>query len=218
MRIGVIGNGGMAAVLGGRWALAGHDVLVGGRDETRAAALAGRLTADGGTVRSGTSREAAEHGTDAVLLAVPAAVAAEVAAGLADGLAGRTVIDCTNPVGAGFTLTTPPGVSTASAIAAAAPRANVVKAFNLCHESVWATSPVYDGRPLAVPLCGDDPAALAAVRALTTDLGADPVDGGGLARAGLLEATAALLIGLWVGAGVDAQAIAPPLSAAGPVA
>ncbi|MFF7340514.1 hypothetical protein ACFZAT_24645 [Streptomyces sp. NPDC008163] len=37
--------------------------------------------------------------------------------------------------------------------------------------------------------------------------------GGGLERAGLLEATAALFIGLWVGEGADAQAIAPPAGA-----
>lgn len=53
------------------------------------------------------------------------------------------------------------------------------------------------------------------VRLLVRDLGCVPVDGGGLDRAALLEATAALLIGLWVGEGVDAQAIAPPLEYAG---
>ena len=43
------------------------------------------------------------------------------------------------------------------------------------------------------------------------------VAGGSLERAGLLEATAALFIALWVGEGADAQAIAPPLAyAAGP--
>lgn len=43
------------------------------------------------------------------------------------------------------------------------------------------------------------------------DLGCEPFDAGGLARAALLEATAALLIGLWVGQGVDAHLIVPPL-------
>ncbi|GLZ75880.1 NADP oxidoreductase [Actinorhabdospora filicis] len=217
MKIGVIGNGSMAAVLGGRWAAAGHDVLFGGRDTARAASLAARLTTAGTPARAGTPAEAAAHGTGAVLLAVPADAAPKVAAILAAELTGRTVIDCANPVGPGFLLTGPPGTSTATAIAAAAPSAHIVKAFNLCHESVWATPPVYDGRPLAVPLCGDDPTALTTARRLTTDLGATPVDAGGLNRAALLEATAALVIGLWVGAGADAQAILPPLTAAGPV-
>lgn len=77
---------------------------------------------------------------------------------------------------------------------------------------------VFDGRPLAVPLCGDDETALARVHALVRDVGCAPVACGGLERAGLLEATAALFIALWVGEGADAQAIAPPLAhAAGPI-
>lgn len=207
MRIGTLGAGAMAQALGGQWARAGHEVVVGGRSLERAAAVARRI---GG--RPGTPREAAGHGTDAVLLAVPAPEAPELARTLAPLLEGRTLIDCTNPVGPGFALTTEPGPSTAARIASAAPGARVVKAFNLCHSEVWHLSPpVFDGRPLAVPLCGDDPEALNVVRGLVTGLGCVPFDGGGLARAGLLEATAAFLIGLWAGQGVDAQAIAPPL-------
>lgn len=211
MRIGIIGTGSMAQALGEQWARAGHDVLVGGRNEKHAAALAERI---GG--RPGGPAEAAAHGTDAVLLAVPSGVAADVVSGLADALTDRVLIDCTNPVGAGFVLQTPDGTSAAEQIAAAAPGAHVVKAFNVCHESVWRLAPpVFGGRPLAVPLCGDDPHALDTVRVLVRDVGAEPVDGGGLDRAALLEATAAFLIGLWVGEGVDAQAIAPPLEYAG---
>lgn len=42
------------------------------------------------------------------------------------------------------------------------------------------------------------------------DVGCEPVSAGGLDRAGILEATATLLIALRVGEGADAQAIAPP--------
>jgi predicted dinucleotide-binding enzyme len=94
----------------------------------------------------------------------------------------------------------------------------VVKAFNHCHEDVWRMSPpIFDGRPLAVPVCGDDETALALVHQLVRHVGCEPVAGGGLERAGPLEATAALFIGLWVGERTDAQAIAPTLAyAAGP--
>ncbi|MFI2606648.1 NADPH-dependent F420 reductase [Kitasatospora sp. NPDC018619] len=211
MRIGIAGTGSMARALGTQWVRAGHDVLVGGRDTGRAAALADRI---GG--RAGTLREAAEHGRDAVLLAVPYAAAVGVVSALADAVRGRTLVDCTNPVAPGFALETRGGPSAAERIATAAPGASVVKAFNLCHESVWGrTPPVFDGRPLLVPLCGDDAPAVETVRQLVRDLGCVPVDGGGLDRAGLLEATAAFLIGLWVGEGADAQAIAPPLEYAG---
>lgn len=47
------------------------------------------------------------------------------------------------------------------------------------------------------------------------DLGCEPVNAGGLDRAGPAEATAGLLIRLWGKEGADAQAIAPPLSYSG---
>ncbi|MEU1401271.1 NAD(P)-binding domain-containing protein [Streptomyces sp. NPDC005728] len=197
MRIGILGTGGMADALGTRWKRAGHDVLAGSRSR-------------------GDVRAAAEHGSDAVLLALPYPAVVEVVAARADVLRGRVLIDCTNPVGPDFGLRTAGGPAAAERIAAAAPDAHVVKAFNLCHESVWRlTPPVFAGRPLAVPLCGDDEDALAVVRRLVHDLGCAPLHAGGLDRAGLLEATAALLIRLWVGEGADAQAIAPPLEFAG---
>ncbi|MEV8319998.1 NAD(P)-binding domain-containing protein [Streptomyces sp. NPDC059900] len=208
MRIGIIGTGAMADALGTHWVRAGHEVLIGGRDEERAAALAARTGAAG----HGTPSAAAGFG-DAVLLAVPYEAGAVVAGELRDVLRGRVLVDCSNPVGPGFALLTGGGPSAARRIADAAPAAHVVKAFNLCHEDVWRMDPpVFDGRPLAVPVCGDDEAALDAVRELVKDAGCAPFAAGGLERAGLLEATAALLIGLWVGEGADAQAIAPPLA------
>ncbi|MFF9281134.1 NADPH-dependent F420 reductase [Streptomyces griseosporeus] len=198
MRIGILGTGNMADALGGQWRRAGHEVVAGGR--SAATGL----------------REAAGHGTDAVLVALPWQAAIDVVGELAEALRGRVLIDCTNPVGPGFRLLTAGGPAAAERIAAAAPGARVVKAFNLCHEDVWRTTPpVFDGRPLAVPLCGDDEVALSVVRRLVRDLGCEPLNAGGLDRAGLLEATAALLIGLWVGEGADAQAIAPPLAFSG---
>ncbi|MFE0778817.1 NADPH-dependent F420 reductase [Streptomyces sp. NPDC058861] len=214
MRIGVLGTGGMADALATHWVRAGHEVFVGGRDGRRAERLAVRL---GGGTRHGGPEEAAGFGA-VVLAALPYGAGAEVVAGLRDPLAGRVLLDCSNPVGPGFRLLTDGGPSAARRLADAAPGTRVVKAFNLCHEDVWRmTPPVFDGRPLAVPVCGDDGEALALAGELVRDTGCTPLAGGGLDRAGLLEATAALLIGLWVGEGADAQAIAPPLAfAAGP--
>lgn len=136
--------------------------------------------------------------------------------GVGGTLRDRVLIDCVNPVGPGFVLETAGVPSAAERLAAVAPGAQVVKAFNLCHEDVWRmTPPVFGGRPLAVPLCGDDEDALDVVRRLVRDLGCEPLDAGEPARVGLLEATAALLIGLWVGEGADAQEIAPPREFAG---
>ncbi|KOV93289.1 NADPH-dependent F420 reductase [Streptomyces sp. NRRL B-3648] len=214
MRIGVLGTGNMADALATHWVRAGHDVVVGGRDVHKAERLATRL---GGSAKPGSLRAAAEFG-QVVLAALPFGAGASVARGLRTALDGKVLIDCSNPVGPGFLLLTQGGPSAAQQLAAAAPGTHVVKAFNLCHEDVWRmTPPVFDGRSLAVPVCGDDETALALVHQLVRQAGCEPVAGGGLERAGLLEATAALFIGLWVGEEADAQAIAPPLAyAAGP--
>ncbi|WP_427919697.1 NADPH-dependent F420 reductase [Streptomyces sp. cg40] len=212
MRIGILGTGGMADALGAQWLRSGHEVLFGGRDLGRAEALARRWGGDHGTLH-----QAADFGTDAVLLALPWRAAIEVAPQLP--LTGRVVIDCTNPVGEGFRLLTAGAPSAAERLASAAgPETHVVKAFNLCHEDVWRlTPPVFDSRPLGVPLSGDNEQALAVVRQLVRDVGCEPFAAGELDRgAALLEATAALLIRLWVGEGVDAQSIAPPVESAGP--
>ncbi|MFI6886272.1 NADPH-dependent F420 reductase [Streptosporangium canum] len=211
MRIGILGAGRMADALGTQWVRAGHELTLSGRDPVKVAALAKRL---GPAARAGTWIEAATSG-EVVLLAVRDYAVAEVlaAAGAADGtLRGRVLIDCTNPVVPGrFTLATEGGPSMAERVAEAAAGSRVVKAFNLCHEDVWRmTPPVFDGVPLSVPLCGDDRDALATVRSLVEDLGCGAVEAGGLERAGLLEATAAFMIGLWF-RGADAQAVLPPL-------
>ncbi|BAJ32667.1 MULTISPECIES: NAD(P)-binding domain-containing protein [Kitasatospora] len=214
MRIGILGTGNMADALGTHWARAGHRLTVGGRDLAKARHAAERI---GPGARPGTLRDAAVD-AEVVLVALPFGAGEKVARELAGPLAGRTLIDCANPVGPGFRLLTGHGPSAAEQLAAAAPDSRVVKAFNLCHEDVWRMHPpVFDGRPLAVPLCGDDAKAVEQVSTLVSDLGCTPYPAGSLDRAGLLEATAALFIGLWVGAGADVQAIAPPLAyASGP--
>ncbi|MFG1999186.1 NADPH-dependent F420 reductase [Spirillospora sp. NPDC048911] len=210
MRIGILGAGGMADALGGQWARAGHEVMIGARAPEKAAALAEKIGA-----RSGSLREAAAFG-EVALLAVRYAAAEDVVRAAGGALDGRVLIDCTNTWGdSTFALLTGDGPSGAQRIAAAAPGARVVKAFNLCHESVWRrTPPVFDGRPLGVPVCGDDDDALNVVERLVRDLGCEPLLGGGLDRAGQLEATAAFVVGLYA-VGADPAVMLPPLEHAG---
>ncbi|TDW76310.1 NADPH-dependent F420 reductase [Kribbella pratensis] len=194
MRIGTLGNGLMAEALAGRWVEAGHDVMVGGRDPERAAELAKRIGAVAGSLM-----EAAAYG-EVVLLAVPAEVAVEVAKLVPPG---RTLIDCTNALDhRDFTLAHP---ATAEAISRAVPEVQVVKAFNLAADTVWRNPPA----GLGVPICGDG--GLDLVAELVQSVGCVPVTAGGLARAKLLEATAALAIGIWVGGG-DVRGMFPALA------
>ncbi|GAA2685718.1 NADPH-dependent F420 reductase [Streptomyces aculeolatus] len=199
MRIGVLGAGNMAEALGGAWAGAGHEVLVGGRDAARAAAAAERI---GG--KAGSLREAAGFG-GVVLLAVPYAALADTLhrAGAGEGtLSGRTVVDCSNPLDMATMQPHPDllagGPSAARQVAALAVGAHVVKGFNLAPAEVWRhTSTASGAARIVVPLCGDDKDALAVVAALVRESGADPLEGGGLERAALLEAATAVAAGVW---------------------
>ncbi|GAA5101297.1 NADPH-dependent F420 reductase [Nocardia iowensis] len=214
MRIGIIGAGAMARALGGGWAAAGHEVLIGARSAAAAAELAADIGAKAGTIR-----DAASFG-NVVLLALPVQALDEVLRTVDGLLAGRTVIDCTNAFEPDTAA--PEGVmafvlaqdAVAERVAASAPGAHVVKAFNVCAAEVWAGGTrVFEERRLAVPLCGDDPDALALVTTLVEDLMLQPLSAGGLHRAKYLEAVSVFTVGLWF-AGQDARAIFPPLEAA----
>jgi 8-hydroxy-5-deazaflavin:NADPH oxidoreductase len=206
MRIGILGTGALAGALGGRWARAGHDLVVGGRSLSKAQSLASRL---GSGARAGTPRQAVT-GRDAVLLAVPWDGVRDVlgTAGAAEGtLDGIPLIDPVNPVGHGVgVLRTPPGVAAAQQIAAIAPRAHVVKAFHLFPASQW-TAP--GGQTaVTVAMCGDDPIALRTVGQLVSDVGGAPAVLGSLDRSRQLEEVAGFVIGLAF-AGADPRSAIP---------
>lgn len=206
MRIAILGTGHLAEALGGCWTRAGHRITVAGRTPETAAALARLL---GGATRSATAREAVRD-ADAVLLAVPWDAVGPVvaAAGGAEGsLTGMPIIDPTNPIehGAGVLLN-PAGLSNADRIAAAAPGGRVVKGFHLVPSTQWGAVDA----ATTVPLCGDEPTALAVAETLVCDAGAVPVVVGPLARARQLEEVAGLFITLAF-AGVDPRTVAPAL-------
>lgn len=191
MRIGLLGAGRMAEALGTRFAQAGHQVFVGARDSGKGSALAQRI---GLGAEAGSLREAAAFG-EVLLLAVKRAAIAEALrlSGADEGiLGGKVLIDCNN-VGPDPDATT----SIAEEIASIAKGARVVKAFNCCHFEVWKLSPpLFDGRALVVPICGDDAKAKAVVSELIAELGCRALDVGPLGKAGHLEYLAAIVIGL----------------------
>lgn len=154
-----------------------------------------------------------------ILGALPFGAGADVARDLHAALEGKVLLDCSNPLGPSFRLLAEGGSSAAQHLAAAAPGAHVAKAFNLCHDEVWRRRPpVFDGRHTGRGRSAETTRRRWRGYAnLVRDVGCEPVAGGGLERAGLLEATAALFIALWAGEGAESQAIAPPLAhAAGP--
>jgi 8-hydroxy-5-deazaflavin:NADPH oxidoreductase len=191
MKIGIVGTGNIGGTLGRRWA-ARHDVVFGTRDPG-ADDVKTLLAEAGSQARAATVPEAVGFG-EVVLLAVPHGAVADVLKS-APPRPGTIVIDATNPVGAGLLPAMPAGTSGGETVAALAPGARVVKAFNTAGFNVYA-QPDVAGAPATLYLCGDDAGAKATVSSLAAELGLEPVDCGPLAKARLLEPVALLWITL----------------------
>ena len=179
MRIAIIGAGNVGGTLGRKWAAAGHEVVIGSRKPEQGAV----------------SLAAAAAQSEVVVLSTPwPAVDSAIAA--CGSLAGKILIDCTNPLLpdlSGIELGTT--TSGAEHVASLAPGAFVVKAFNSTGFNVMA-DPIFDGKPVTMFYCGDDPTAKAAVHELIADIGFDPIDAGPLTQARVLEPFALLWISL----------------------
>jgi predicted dinucleotide-binding enzyme len=117
MRIAVIGKGNIGGSLGSKWRAAGHDVVYGARDASGAGPGAGPAGAPVLAVGD------ALTDADVVLLAVPGKVVADVVSEQKNALASKIVIDAVNRIGA-------PEFDSRALIAAAAPQARYVRAFN----------------------------------------------------------------------------------------
>lgn len=185
MKIAFIGAGNVGAALAIRLAGAGHEAVLAESKEgssSVAAALARseRLTA----------RPLAQAVRDAeiVVLATPFQANESILRPLADSLAGKILVDCTNPVGPGFTHGLRSERSGSEAIQALVPAARVVKAFSIYgFENLEnASYPAEDAKP-AMLFCGNDADAKSLVARLITDVGFEPVDVGGLVQALHLE-------------------------------
>ena len=97
MRIGILGGTGpQGRGLGRRFAMAGHEVLLGSRDAARAQQTAAELSG-AGNVAGAANADAAQ--AELVVVAVPYEGHADLLTSLADALEGKIVVDCVNPLG-----------------------------------------------------------------------------------------------------------------------
>jgi 8-hydroxy-5-deazaflavin:NADPH oxidoreductase len=185
MQITIVGTGNMARGIATRALAGGHDVTLVGTDRSKADALAGELGGAGG---SGSVQAGDGPTGDVCVLAIPYAAVSDVLGANGDALSGTVVVDITNPVD--FSTFTPLQLDAGSAaqeIAAAAPGAKVVKAFNTTFAGTLVEGSV-GGQPLDVFIAGDDDGAKATVKQIVEDGGMRAVDAGPLARARELEA------------------------------
>jgi NADPH-dependent F420 reductase len=193
MKIAIIGAGNVGGNLGARLSKSGYPVCFGLKDGKDADALLARCGKDAST---GTVSEAAKYG-DIVFLALPANVALDVAKSVAPMLEGKIVVDCSNPLTwkDGPVWAPPPDGSLAQAIAKAAPKAKVLKAFNQFGAEHHG-DPSLTGAAATVFIAGDDAAAKKQLEEVSTKAGFHAVDAGPLRNAGVLENVAILWIHL----------------------
>ena len=175
-----VGAGNIGGGLARAWLRAGHDVRLAVRD-----ALSPDVV---DLVEMGAQTmpiDGAAQGTDVLAVAVPAAAIKEVLKRVGD-LAGTILIDCTNGIGAGLVMTAPAGTSSPEQMAALAPGARVVRAFNQQGAETLRDARFDDLRAASF-VAGDDDAARQVVLALSKDVGLDSIDAGPLASARLLD-------------------------------
>jgi predicted dinucleotide-binding enzyme len=189
MDVTIIGTGNMARAIGTRLVEGGHHVTVLGKEPGDAEAVVKEL-AGHGSAQAGHSGD--DIADDVVVLAVYYPDAKATVEQYGDDLSGKVLIDITNPVNETYDgLVTPPDGSAAQELAASAPGARVVKAFNTTFAGTLIDGQVA-GQPLDVFLAGDDDEAKDTVSKLVEDGGLRPIDAGPLRRARELEASGLL--------------------------
>jgi len=197
--IGILGAGNVGTTLGRRFAALGHGVFYGVRD-TQGIKTTAALAGHPGMAAAVAPGELSEQARIIVLTVPGDAVVAAV--GELGPLDGTILIDATNPILphlAGLAVGTTD--SGGEQVQRAAPRARVVKAFNTIGVEVMAEPRFADGIA-ALPLCGDDAQAKAAVMELARSLGFAPIDSGPLRVARYLEPWAMIWITLAYQAGL----------------
>jgi NADPH-dependent F420 reductase len=199
--IGILGGtGDQGRGLARRFALAGHEVIIGSRSPERAAAAALEI---GHGVRGLANRGAAGQAS-VVIAAVPWEGHGDLLSGLTDELAGKIVVDCVNPLGfdqrGAYALPVAEGGpaegSAAQQAAALLPGSRVVAAFH--HVSaVLLLDPEIDTIDLDVLVLGDDREATDLVQALAGRIpGVRGIYAGRLRNCGQIEALTANLVSI----------------------
>jgi NADPH-dependent F420 reductase len=200
MIIGVLGGTGKeGSGLAFRWALKGHEVILGSRDAGKAAVDAeelNRLLSEKGCVRGASNRDAAQAAT-VVVLTVPYAAQLATATDVADLLKGKILVDVTVPL-------VPPKVDRVqlpngeSAVLALQRKLGVEVKVVSAFQNVSATHLKDAAHDIDcdVLVCGDDAEARETVIGLAHDAGLRAWHAGVLANSVASEALTSVLIAI----------------------
>lgn len=185
MKIAFIGYGNVGAPLADHLQRVGHQVTLAASDASSEGVKKARARNASLEVAPITQAVTA---AEAVFLATPFQANEGVLKAVGDALNGKTLVDCTNPVGPGLTHGLKNVQSGSEMVQALVPGAKVVKAFTIYgFENLESNAyPAYHVKPVMM-YCGNDAPAKKTVGALIAELGWDPLDVGGLEQALHLE-------------------------------
>jgi predicted dinucleotide-binding enzyme len=183
MKIAFIGIGKVGFALAVNLEKKGHQIIIGSDSHTSLSAQNALAARPSFLLKS--IQEAVDS-CDLVLLAIPFQAVDNAVKGVR--FSGKTLIDCTNPVGAGITHGLNNKISGSEYIQKLVPDARVVKAFTIYGYENLADPvfPGYEVRPVML-YAGDDAASKRQAAVLIEDAGFMPKDTGPLEQALHLE-------------------------------
>jgi len=207
--IGIVGGTGkLGQALAGRWAKAGHEVLVGSRSMEGAQATAGELSARlGKTIAAGTNLDVASR-ADIVVLTVPFAAQAERLDEIRDAVAGKIVIDTTVPLVPPKVMRVQLPAEGSAAMRAQAQLGEGVRLVSAFHNVAAHKLATDAAIACDVLVFSDDREARNVGVGLAKDAGLRGLHGGALANAAAAEALTSVLIFLNKTYQVDGAGIA----------
>jgi 8-hydroxy-5-deazaflavin:NADPH oxidoreductase len=182
MHIGVIGSGHIGGTIGGLWVKDGHRVLFSSRHPEELKDLVAGL---GELAQAGTVQQAIAFG-DALFIAVPYGALPQLGQDYGAALKSKIMLDACNAVAArdGAPIADEvekEGIGVVSQ--KYLPGARLVRAFNTLNYKIFASEANRPDPKLAIPIAGDDPAAVQVAARLVRDAGFEPVVVGKLADA-----------------------------------
>jgi hypothetical protein len=183
MKIGILGAGAVGESFARAVLAQGHQVMLSSRTPD-SADMQNRIASLGEHAHAGTVSQTIAYG-DVIALALRPDAIGDVAK--QGDWTGKIVIDMSNQFG----TSQPTGQITAQTLTGA----HVIKAFNTIGAEHYV-NPIFDGEKATMFIAGDDAHAKQVVTELTTQLGFDVVNVGGLADSGHLDALARLWVHL----------------------
>jgi predicted dinucleotide-binding enzyme len=182
LKIGVIGSGHIGGTIGGLWVKNGHRVLFSSRHPEE---LKDMVAGFGELAQAGTVDQAIAFG-DVLFIAVPYAALPQIGQDYGAAIKGKIMLDACNatPARDGAPIADEvekEGIGVVSQ--KYLPGTRLVRAFNTMNYMIFAKEANRPAPRLAIPIAGDDEAAVQVADILVRDAGFDPVVVGKLADA-----------------------------------